>query len=104
MASLQQILSWFKTGLFPNEDQFRQTWLSYWHKSEKIPQSQVFGLQETIESATQGLIYRPPVATSSDLYATYPDAKTSWAAIVEATGTIWQCEVQFNGTKAWTDT
>ena len=104
MASLQQILSWFKTGLFPNEDQFRQTWLSYWHKSEKIPQSQVFGLQETIESATQGLIYRPPVATSSDLYATYPDAKTSWAAIVEATGTIWQCEVQSNGTKAWTDT
>lgn len=104
MASLQQIISWFKTGLYPNEDQFRQTWLSYWHKSEKIPQSQIFGLQETIESATQGLIYRPPVATSADLYTTYPDAKTGWAAIVEATGTIWQCEVQSDGTKVWTDT
>lgn len=104
MANLKDIFSWFSIGKTPTAEQFKQSWSSFWHKSEKIPQSQVFGLQETIESATQGLIYRPPVATSSALYTTYPDAKTGWAAIVEATGTIWQCEVQSNGTRVWTDT
>ena len=99
MASLQQILSWFKTGLFPNEDQFRQTWLSYWHKSEKIPQSQVFGLQETIESATRGLIYQNPVPTKSALATTYPNAKVGWASMVLDEGYIYS----FNGT-TWANT
>lgn len=99
MASLQQILSWFKTGLFPNEDQFRQTWLSYWHKSEKIPQSQIFGLQETIESATRGLIYQNPVTNVADLYTTYPNAKVGWAAMVTSEGYIYS----YNGTD-WANT
>jgi hypothetical protein len=99
MASLQQILSWFKTGLFPNEDQFRQTWLSYWHKSEKIPQSQVFGLQETIESATRGLIYQNPVPTKSALATTYPNAKVGWAAMVLDEGYIYS----YNGA-SWANT
>lgn len=37
MASLATIISWFKTGLYPTEEQFKETWLSFWHKSEKIP-------------------------------------------------------------------
>jgi hypothetical protein len=41
MVSLATIISWFKTGLYPTEDQFRETWLSFWHKSEKIPISQI---------------------------------------------------------------
>ncbi len=99
MASLQQIISWFKEGLFPTEDQFRQTWLSYWHKSEKIPQSQIFGLQETIEAATRGLIYQNPVATVQGLYTTYPNAQTGWAAMVTSEGYIYS----YNGT-AWANT
>lgn len=43
MVSLKQILEWFQTGLYPTEDQFKQTWLSYWHKSEKIPRTQIIG-------------------------------------------------------------
>ncbi len=41
MASLATIISWFRTGLYPTEDQFRETWLSFWHKSQKIPMSQI---------------------------------------------------------------
>lgn len=41
MVSLATIISWFKTGLYPTEDQFRETWLSFWHKSEKIPMAQI---------------------------------------------------------------
>jgi hypothetical protein len=36
MASLAQIFDWFKTGLKPTEDQFRQTFESFFHKSEQI--------------------------------------------------------------------
>lgn len=43
MVGLKQILDWFKTGLYPTEEQFRETWLSYWHKSEKIPRTQIIG-------------------------------------------------------------
>lgn len=99
MASLQQIISWFQTGLFPTSDQFRQTWLSYWHKSEKIPQSQIFGLQETIEAATRGLIYQNPVTNVADLYTTYPNAKVGWAAMVMSEGYIYS----YNGTD-WANT
>lgn len=99
MASLQQIISWFKEGLFPTEDQFRQTWLSYWHKSEKIPQSQVFGLKETIESATRGLIWHSPVQTVADLYTTYPNPQVGWAALVKSDRYVYS----YNGT-TWANT
>lgn len=99
MASLQQIISWFQTGLYPTADQFRQTWVSYWHKSEKIPQSQIFGLQETIEAATRGLIYQNPVTNVADLYSTYPNALSGWAAMVTSEGYIYS----YNGTD-WANT
>ena len=99
MTSLQQILSWFKTGFSPSESQFRETFLSFWHKSEKIPQTQIFGLQETIESATRGLIYQNPVVNITDLQTAYPNAKIGWAAMVTSAGFIYS----FNGT-AWANT
>jgi len=36
-TSLTQIFSWFKTGLFPTEQQFKDTFSSFFHKGEKIP-------------------------------------------------------------------
>jgi hypothetical protein len=99
MASLQQIISWFKEGLFPNEDQFRQTWLSYWHKSEKIPQTQIFGLQEIIESTTQGLIYQDPVNTIAELSTAYTSPQLRWASLVKSEGYIYS----WNGIK-WANT
>ena len=43
MASLAQIFSWFETGDFPTEQQFRDTFSSFFHKSEKIPATQIEG-------------------------------------------------------------
>ena len=43
MASLNQIFSWFKTGLKPTEQQFKETFSSFWHKSEKIPAAAIEG-------------------------------------------------------------
>lgn len=82
MASLQKIISWFQTGLFPTADQFRQTWLSYWHKSEKIPQSQVFGLQDSLDTLSTGMIYKEPVQNLSDLATTYPNPQKGWSVQV----------------------
>lgn len=48
MASLQQIFGWFSRGLFPTQDQYKQTWSSFWHKSERFPQSQVLGLNDAL--------------------------------------------------------
>jgi len=42
-TSLAQIFSWFKTGLFPTEQQFKDTFSSFWHKSEKIDATAIEG-------------------------------------------------------------
>ena len=44
MVSLATIFSWFETGDFPTEQQFRETFSSFFHKSEKIPATQIEGL------------------------------------------------------------
>jgi hypothetical protein len=108
MVSLNQIFSWFKTGLIPTEIQFRQTWESFWHKSEKIPQSQIFGLESSlnnkadrlmVENMSAGLIYRAPVATVADLATTYPNAQPGWAVKVAGDGYIYQYDgTQWNNT------
>ncbi len=99
MASLQQIISWFRDGMFPTGNQFRQTWMSFWHKSEKIPQEQIFGLQQTIEASSRGLIYQNPVATKTALSTTYPNPLIGWAAMVQDEGVIYS----WNGEK-WANT
>ncbi|MDR2147709.1 MAG: hypothetical protein LBE91_14745 [Tannerella sp.] len=41
IQTLATIFSWFETGDFPTEQQFRDTFSSFWHKHEKIPYSQI---------------------------------------------------------------
>jgi len=50
MTNLSTILSWFKTGLYPTEAQFSETWESFWHKSESIPASKIDGGYNTATS------------------------------------------------------
>lgn len=113
MKTQKEIISYFETGKNPTFQQFKDAWTSHWHKSEKLPITQVFGLNDALndkasksdlENIGVSLIYKPEVPISADLYITYPDAKTGWAAKVTATGTIWQCEVQDDGSTQWTDT
>lgn len=103
----------FADGKTPTGGDFGDVFDSYLHKSTKINPSQVLGLNDAfaekadkkdLENVAAGLIYKKEVPTSATLYTTYPDAKTGWAAKVTATGTIWQCEVQTDGSKVWSDT
>ena len=99
MIALTKILEYFKANSEPSEKQFRETWSSFWHKSEKIPQTQIWGLQEAIESATRSLIYQNPVTNFSDLKTTYPTAQIGWAAMVTSEGYIYS----YNGAD-WVNT
>jgi hypothetical protein len=50
MVSLSQIFNWFKTGLKPTEEQFKDTFSSFWHKSEHIPSVLIDGNYNTATS------------------------------------------------------
>ena len=50
MVNLNTIFSWFETGDIPTEQQFRDTFSSFWHKSEKIPETQIEGGYNTATS------------------------------------------------------
>ncbi|MDR1455604.1 MAG: hypothetical protein LBJ01_08135 [Tannerella sp.] len=99
MATLPQIFEWFRAGKNPTESQFRDTWQSFWHKSEKIPQTQVFGLENSLNNVSVGMIYRPPVAGVADLATTYPAPVKGWSVKVQSTGYIYQ----YDGAD-WNDT
>lgn len=43
---INTIYSWFETGDFPTEAQFKATYSSYWHKSESIPMGKINGLND----------------------------------------------------------
>lgn len=47
-TSLTTIYDWFKSRKKPTEAQFRATWNSFWHKSEKIPVAQIDGIDELL--------------------------------------------------------
>lgn len=44
MATLAQIYNWFMTGKKPTQDQFWESWGSFWNKSEPIPQNAISNL------------------------------------------------------------
>lgn len=57
MANINIIKNWFKAGAIPTQGQFSQTWDSFWHKEEKIPVTDIEGLQEVLdEKANTGTL------------------------------------------------
>ena len=44
MVSLNTIKNWYKTGLKPTQQQFWDTWDSFWHKEDKIPVASIDGI------------------------------------------------------------
>lgn len=48
IATREQLKIWFRKGLYPLESQFHAWIDSFWHKSEKLPMSQIEGLAEAI--------------------------------------------------------
>ena len=53
MASLSQILDWFKTGKKPTQAQFWTSWGSFWHKEEIIPQSAISNLTTVLNAKAE---------------------------------------------------
>lgn len=47
-TSLSNIKNWFKTGLKPTQQHFWDTWDSFWHKDENIPNNKVEGLADLL--------------------------------------------------------
>lgn len=51
IKTLSNILSWFKRGMEPTEQQFEDTFTSFWHKEDDlIPISSVDGLAEELNN------------------------------------------------------
>lgn len=53
MASRAQIINWFKRNLKPTQEQFAETWNSFWHKQDVIPQSSIENLETTLDSKAE---------------------------------------------------
>ncbi|QEE50660.1 hypothetical protein FUA48_14055 [Flavobacterium alkalisoli] len=49
-VNLNTILNWFKTGERPTQSQFWDTWQSFWHKDEIIPQSKIENLNGSLNT------------------------------------------------------
>lgn len=71
---LATIKNWFKTGLKPTQGQFWDTWDSFWHKADTIPQASVAGL-ETLENRVLAL-----ENAGGDILLSGTSATTVWSA------------------------
>jgi hypothetical protein len=67
MATLSQILSWFQTGDFPTEEQFRETFTSFRHKDNLVPFNEVKGLADAFQETLSAEVYE---AFKTDLQQT----------------------------------
>ncbi|ROH98420.1 SGNH/GDSL hydrolase family protein [Chryseobacterium sp. G0240] len=54
---INTILSWFQTGDVPTETQFSNSWISFWHKDERIPIGSVEGLSGVIDEKTDRSVF-----------------------------------------------
>jgi hypothetical protein len=48
MANLNTIKNWFKTGSKPTQQQFSDTWDSFWHKYDNIPVAKIDGVDNLL--------------------------------------------------------
>ncbi|WP_027380295.1 hypothetical protein [Chryseobacterium daeguense] len=75
-TEINDILSWFQTGDYPTESQFKASWTSFWHKSELIPLNQIQGIDEFLQQTT-------PIS-SFNTHLTDPEAHTNYLAKKDA--------------------
>jgi hypothetical protein len=57
MTPLPIILSWFQTGDFPTEAQFKETFSSFRHKDTLVPFNEVNGLSEAFQNTLSAEVY-----------------------------------------------
>jgi len=79
--SLYAIKNWFKTGLKPSQQQFWDTWDSFWHKDEIIPAANIENLDKRLDEKadqqafarhlTDSLAHQALLASKSNLNHTH---------------------------------
>ncbi|MFP9114591.1 hypothetical protein ACLI1A_11660 [Flavobacterium sp. RHBU_3] len=47
--NINTIIDWFQSGEKPTEQQFADSWMSFWHKDDVIPQSSIEGLETALD-------------------------------------------------------
>jgi hypothetical protein len=52
-TNINTILGWFTTGKKPTQTQFSDSWQSFWHKNEAIPQSSITNLTSTLNKKVE---------------------------------------------------
>nr|WP_315175540.1 hypothetical protein [uncultured Flavobacterium sp.] len=57
LQTLSTIKDWFKTGLKPSQTQFWDTWDSFRHKNDKVPVTEVEGMDELLDQLPPKTIY-----------------------------------------------
>ncbi|GAB6009547.1 SGNH/GDSL hydrolase family protein [Dysgonomonas reticulitermitis] len=112
MVSLKQLFEWFTTGKFPTEAQFAEQFKSFWHKSERINQSAVLGLNEALDDKASKedlekvtTKFKGYYSTLAELQTAYPQTENikdffAWVGSPYP-GTVWKV---FADGGAWTDT
>ena len=61
---LNTIFSWFETGDFPTQTQFKETFLSFYHKENLIPMESIEGFEETFQSFASAEAFQQHLADS----------------------------------------
>ncbi|ANF52052.1 hypothetical protein A0O34_16695 [Chryseobacterium glaciei] len=73
---LHTILSWFQTGDFPTETQFKETFLSFYHKEELIPIEGIERFEEIFQLFA--------IAEAFQQHLTDPNAHSGYLALLNA--------------------
>ena len=70
MISLSKIKEIFVVKAMPKQNEFWETFSSFWHKSERLPINQIFGLKEEIDKVTTK--FKGYHTTLAELNVEYP--------------------------------
>ncbi len=73
---LNTIFSWFETGDFPTETQFKETFLSFYHKDDPIPFKSIEGLEEIFHLFASAEAFQE--------HLTDPKAHSEYLALLDA--------------------
>ncbi len=61
----EQIKSYFETGDKPKQQEYWDTWDSYWHKDELLPQDRIEQLQETLSEKVDNTTFEEHVSETA---------------------------------------
>ena len=112
MENLDKIIGYFEPGKTPTYEEFKKSWTSFFHKSEKFPQTQVIGLNDALDNkatkedvANATTNFKGYHTTLAALLSAYPQAQNrkdffAWVGSPYP-GTVWK--VDANG-GVWADT